>query len=74
MERRCAYLRIAGKGEIPPVVCAKNYKVVLIDGEPKTPPNCLELRHKFTDRNCNVLKDRPVSSFILPSQDNPLVG
>lgn len=70
--RRCPYLRIAGKGELPPAVCTKNYKVVLIDGEPQTPPNCLELRHEFTDRNCNVVKDRPLPFFILPSQDNPL--
>ncbi len=74
MERRCPYLRIAGEGELPPVVCIKNYIVELVDGEPQTPPNCLELRHAFTDRNCNVVKDRPSPSFILPSQDNPLVS
>lgn len=71
---RCPYLRIAGEGKFPPILCTKNYKVELVDGKPQTPPNCLELRHGFTDRNCNVLKDRPVPSFILPSQDNPLVS
>ncbi len=72
--RRCPYLRTAGSGEFPPVLCTKNYQVELVDGKPQTPPNCLELRHGFTDRNCNVVRDRPRPSFILPSQDNSLVG
>lgn len=63
---KCPYLKIAKEDEVPPFVCLQGYSL-LIDrtGKPHPAANCREFIERYTDRDCNRLKEAPQREGII---------